>query len=184
MLDSIAERRDAKAIALLDALDFLENVRGDRNPAAAALAGLLPYVGTEKAHDALGWLAGAADPHSATQAAAIDGLLVFAERSAAGEAVRLPDEAGDYAIVAGVAPDFTWDCPRHLKVAGFHGLFRQPGQFDTRNLLLTLIRSADPELFNVGLAVARTLPGEYVGADLWQHAGGLPPQRQALLLRA
>ena len=75
------------------------------------------------------------------------------------------------------------DLPKHIKVAAIGGQLRlQQGQ--AKDLLLAQIRNPDKAFFNLGLAVAREMPGAEVTAALTAELEKLPPEREALLLRA
>ncbi len=114
-----------------------------------------------------------------------------------------------YAIAAGTAgilKDSPGKYPKPVQIAGLHGLFRSlAGEFgdyvasvaagasvagpsartaETKRLLLAQLRSSDKDFFNVGLAVAREMPGAEVTAALAGELERLPPERMALLLLA
>ena len=75
------------------------------------------------------------------------------------------------------------DVPKHIKVAALRGQFRLQ-QGEAKDLLLAQIGCSDKVFFNLGLAVAREMPGAEVTLSLAEALPKLPPQRQALLLRA
>ncbi len=78
------------------------------------------------------------------------------------------------------------DLPKHITAAAVRGLLWVKNRARPREDVLWLfsIALADKDLFNVGLAVARELPGTDVTAALVGELEKLPPERRALLLRA
>jgi HEAT repeat protein len=167
VIDSIGQRKDAQAVCLLKGL------LGNCNAAvASAAAGALGRIGTT---EAAGVLQEALCGNSPVKKCIADGSLACADGLVAAdkkdEAVALQE-----AVVKA-------DVPKHMKVAALRGLFRLQ-QGEAKDLLLAQIRSADKVFFNVGLAVAREMPGAEVTAALAEELPKLSPERQAVLLRA
>jgi hypothetical protein len=176
VLDSIGQRRDAKAVELLAKL------LTDKDTAvASAAAGALGHIGTIEAAQRL---VGAVVPATAVQTAAADGLLACAEQLAATGNKKQTEEAADlFAIAAGINPDCVASLPNRIKIAGLRGYCRLE-KAAAKGLLLEQLHSTDNALFDVGLAMARELSGADVTAALVNQLEKLPPQRRALLLLA
>jgi HEAT repeat protein len=178
VLNSIGQRRDAKAIELLGKLVF------DKDAAvASAAAGALGRIGTPEAAKTL-FVVAAFNFPVPVWIAASDACLSCADRlSAAGNtelAVHL------YMVVlteTDMKRPVKRELPKHLKVAALRGLFRLKGAGE-KDLLLRQLHSPEKDFFNVALAVAREMPGAEVTAALAGELEKLPPDRQALLLLA
>jgi HEAT repeat protein len=167
VIDSIGQRKDAQAVGLLKGL------LGNCDAAvASAAAGALGRIGTPEAASVLKQ---ALCCNSPVRKCIADGSLACADGlEAAGnkaEAVALQEAVAK----AGV--------PKHIKVAALRGQFRLQ-QGEAKDLLLAQIGCSDKVFFNLGLAVAREMPGAEVTLALAEALPKLPPQRQALLLRA
>jgi hypothetical protein len=166
-IDSIGQRRDAKAVGVLQRLLDKSDIS-----VAAAAAEALGRIGTAEAASvlkaAIGRRSAVTDWIADGCLTCVDSLVVDGKTS---EAISL------YGAVAEA------DVPKHLKVAALAGQFRLQ-QSAARDLLLAQIRSQDMAFFNLGLAVAREMPGAEVTAALAAEAEKLPPERQALLLLA
>ena len=184
VIDSIGQRKDAQA------LDLLKGLLGNSDPSvAAAAAGALGRIGTPEAAECL--LEHIANDNPPVRAAVVDACLTCAERLAASDKKEETEVAGLlYAFLAkGVVPfsQEEVDIPKHVKVAALGGLFRLKTlleQGEAVDLLAEQIRSQDEAFFNLGLAVTRELPGDDVTTALAAELEKLPPERQALLLRA
>jgi HEAT repeat protein len=167
VLDSIGQRKDARAVTLLKG--FLTN---SDVAVASAAAGALGRIGTPEAAKVLQEAIVKSSPGNSPLA---DACLACAEAVAAvgnsGEALALYESVGKA------------DVPKHLKVAALDGQFRIH-KADALDPLLKQIRSSDPAFFKLGLAVARTMPGGKVTLALAGELQALPAERQALLLSA
>ena len=202
VIDSIGQRRDTKAVKLL------AKYLGDKDPkVASAAAGALGRIGTLEAAEQL---TKALTKHANAPVAVADGILACADQlEASGDMETINYAAFLYAMVsgkAGIFPDFPVEFPKYVQIAGLRGLFRsligKAGDFtagfaaglrlagvssktaEANNLLLRQISSPNKAFFNVGLAVAREMPGEEVTKALVGELEKLPPQRRALLLLA
>ena len=167
VLDSIGQRKDAQAVGLLDR--FL----ADGDPAvASAAAGAMGRIGTPAATEIL---RARLDKQSPVKTAIADACLACAEGLAAtgkkAEAVALDEAVAKSSL------------PKHIQVAALLGRFRIQGT-GAKDLLLAQIDAKDEAFFNLGLAVARQMPGADVTAALAARLEKLSPKRQALLLRA
>ena len=166
-IDSLGQRKDVAAVPLLK--DLLGNP--DATVASAA-AGALGRIGTT---EAAGLLQDALAKESKVKRCLADGCLAAAEVLAAGgkqtEAIGLLT-----AVVQADVPNF-------IKAAALRGQFRLQGAA-AKDLLVAQIRSPEAAFFNVGLAVARQMPGADVTQALASELEKLPPARQALLLLA
>jgi HEAT repeat protein len=167
VIDSIGQRKDAQAVGLLKEL-----LGNSHAKVASAAAGALGRIGnTEAAAVLKEALAG----NSPVKKCIADGSLACADGlEAAG------NKAEAVALQEAVAKA---DVPKYLKVAALRGQFRLQ-QGEARDLLLAQIGCPDKAFFNVGLAVARQMPGADVTAALAEALPKLSPERQALLLRA
>jgi HEAT repeat protein len=166
-IDSIGQRKDAKAIELLKG--FLGNADA---PVASAAAGALGRIGTP---EAAAVIKAALAKDSPVKNCLGDGGLACAEALvAAGKTVEAVD-LYDAVSAAGVA--------KHIKIAalGHEARLAKAGAVE---IVLTQIRSSDKALFNLGLALARQIPGANLTTALAGELEKLPPERQALLLRA
>ncbi len=167
VIDSIGQRKDAQAVGLLKG--FLANT--DATVASAA-AGALGRIGTTDAANALKEALTKGSPVKNWIAdgciACTDGLMAGGKKA---EAVAL------FAAVAKA------DVAKHIKAAALGGQMRIE-QGAAKELLLAQLRNPDKTFFDVGVAVAREMPGEDVTAALVAELGKLSLDRQALLLRA
>jgi HEAT repeat protein len=166
-IDSIGQRKDAQAVGLLKGL------LGNADAAvASAAAGALGHIGTA---EAAAVLTEALAGQSPVKIWIADGCLICADGLAtAGK------KAEAVALLETVAKA---DVPKHIKVAAIGGQLRlQQGQ--AKDLLLAQIGNPDKAFFNVGLALAREMPGTEVTAALVAELDKLPPERESLLLRA
>jgi HEAT repeat protein len=168
VLDSIGQRKDAQAVELLK-----RKLADADATVASAAAGALGRIGDPASAEALKTaLAAKADAPGVADAclACAEGLAAAGKKD---EAVAL------YAAVAEA------DVPKHLKIAALRGQFRLL-KGEGQELLLSQLRSEDEDFFNVGLAVARELPGENITAALAKEfeSGEAPSARKALLLLA
>lgn len=192
VIDSIGQRRDAKAAELL--ATYLE----DKDPAVASAAvGAIGRIGVRDATQGV-WEA----IHNDTpiKMAAADALLNWIELFAA-NVEKQAEKENDwrqmeevvylYAVVAGVNLDYLHDHPKYIKVAGLRGMFsimpkcKRVSYLGTavRELLIQ-VRSPDVEYFNVGLEIARWFPGVKMTDALVGELEKLPAERRALLLQA
>ncbi len=168
VINSIGQRKDAKAVGLLKGFLLLSS-----DPAVvSAAAGALGRIGTTEAAAVLKEAVGRGSPVDNCIA---DGCLNCAE-----ELATAGNKAGAIALYEAVVKA---NLPKHLKVAALSGQFRLQ-QAEAKDLLLAQIHSPDEAFFNVGLAVAREMPGANVTLALAGEVEKLPPQRQALLLLA
>jgi hypothetical protein len=177
VLDSLGQRKDAKAVGLLS--NF---INGADAAAASAAAGALGRIGTLEAADVLARAVAAKSP---VQLAAADGCLACAERLAGAGKPDEADEAGFLCRVVMESMDAMdkKDVPQYLQVAAVRGLLRyRPAS--AMDFLLRLVASPNKDFFKLGLAAAREIPGAEVTAALAGVAVKLPPERQALLLLA
>lgn len=167
VLSSIGQRKDEQAV------DLLRGLLGNSDPAVvAAAADALGQIGTS---EAAGALKKALANDSAQKAPIADAAL-----ACAGNLAAAGDTAGAVALYESVAQA---DVPKHLRSDALGGKLRLL-KGDAKDLLLEQIRSDDAEFFNLGLAVAREIPGSDVTAALAGELKKLPPDRQARLLEA
>jgi HEAT repeat protein len=165
VIDSIGQRKDTQATDLLKGL----LASGDGAVVSAA-AGALGRIGTSEAaailKDALG-------KDSAVKSWIADGCLAAAERLASGG--RQAEAAALYEAVAKA------ELPKPVKIAALYGKFRlQPD----KSLVLIQLHSADKAMFNLGLRMAREMPGAETSTWLAAELPSLPAGRQAALLLA
>ncbi len=167
VINSIGKRKDAQALKLLQGL------MGHADKAVViAAAHAIGNVGTV---EAAAILTEAIAKDSPVKRCLGDGALACAEGLAAAgkhaEAVAL------YETVAKAA------LPKYMQIGALAGEFRLQ-KTAAKDLLLAQIRSADKANFQLGLSVARWMPGADVTAALAGELEKLPAERQALLLRA
>jgi HEAT repeat protein len=183
VLDSIGQRKDAKAV------EVLAKLLDDKDIAvASAAAGALGRIGTSAA----AWrLIKAVLTDLPVKACAAAASLACAERLAASgepgalEALEMYGMLAQEQIKAGGGKDV--ELPKHIKIAGRRGFLRvsmQIGLSSREDFLLAQLRSPDKAFFNLGLAVAREMPGKDVTAAMVAELKKLPAERRALLLRA
>ena len=177
VIDSIGQRKDAKAVEVLNRLSDIST-----DPAVVfAVAGALGRIGTIEAAEALKrdfgdvLSSGQAPKGRFGEAEIADAFLACADGlAAAGK------KAEAVAIFQAVARA---NLPKHVRIAAIGGQLRlQQGQ--AKDLLLAQVRNPDKAFFNLGLAFAREMPGAEVTAALAAELEKLPPEREALLLRA
>ncbi len=167
VIDSIGQRKDAKAVGLLKG--FLSNPDA---PVASAAAGALGRIGTVEAAAVLKeWVA----KDTPVRNCLADGCLACAESLAA---AGKPDEA--LALYLAVRAS---GAPKYVKIAAIDGQVRIAGS-GAANLILENLRSPDKDFFNLGLALARRTSGAEVTAAVAGELEKLPGDRQALLLLA
>jgi HEAT repeat protein len=167
VLNSIGQRKDAKAVDLLKG--YIANA--DATVAGAA-AGALGRIGTLEAAKVL---TPAIAANSPAKRAIADSCMACAEGLAAAgknaEAIALYQAVGKA------------DLPKYLKIAALKGQLRVM-QADGLDLLLAQLRSTDSDFFGLGLAIARGIPGDNATTALIAEAKKLPAERQALLILA
>ncbi len=176
VLDSIGQRRDAKAVELL--ADFLY----DKDAAvASAAAGALGRIGTPEAAEQLTLCVAVQSP---VQLAAADACLVCADRlGAAGK----KDEAvfACRVVLESIGAMEMKDIPNRLKAAAVSGYCRhQKEKEEALELLVRLLQSPKKDYFNVALTMARQMPGAEATEALGDVVEKLPPERQSLLILA
>ncbi len=167
VINSIGNRRDAKALELLTGLTGSAD-----KPVASAAAHAVGRIGTV---EAAAFLTGAIGKDSPVKRCLGDGALACAEELAA--AGKKAEAVAVYEAVAKA------DLPKYMQIGALDGVFRLQ-QTEAKDLLLAQIRSADEANFKLGLSVARWMPGADVTATLAEELEKLPAERQALLLRA
>lgn len=167
VINSIGKRKDAKA------LDLLQGLMGQADKAAAmAAAHAIGNIGTV---EAAAVLTEAIAKDSPVKRCLADGALACAEGLAA--AGKQAEAVAVYQAVAKAA------LPKYMQIGALAGEFRLQ-KTAAKDLLLAQIRSADKANFQLGLSVARWMPGADVTAALADELETLPAERQALLLRA
>jgi len=167
VINSIGHRRDAKALALLTEL------AGNADRTVASAAGhAIGHIATVEAAAVLTEALGKDSP---VKRCLGDSALACAEGLAAAgkqaEAVALYETVAQASV------------PQYMQIGALGGQFRLR-KTAAKDLLLAQIRSEDKAHFNLGLSVARWLPGAEVTAVLGDELEKLPAERQALLLRA
>lgn len=167
VINSIGVRRDAQALSLLAGLAD----HADRAVASAA-AHAIGQLGTVEAAARLTEALGRESP---VKRCLGDSALACAERLAT--AGKQADAVALYQAVAQAA------VPQYMQIGALDGQFRLQ-KTAAKDLLLAQIRSADQAHFQLGLSVARWMPGADVTAALADELEKLPAERQALLLRA
>lgn len=167
VINSIGVRRDAQALSLLAGLAD----HADRAVASAA-AHAIGQLGTVEAAARLTEALGRESP---VKRCLGDSALACAEGLAA--AGKQADAVALYQAVAQAA------VPQYMQIGALDGQFRLQ-KTAAKDLLLAQIRSADKAHFQLGLSVARWMPGADVTAALADELEKLPAERQALLLRA
>ena len=167
VLNSIGHRRDAQALSLLTGL-----VGNPDRAVAAAAAHAIGHLATA---EAAAFLVEALVKDSPVKRCLGDSALACAERLAA--AGRQDEALALYQTVARA------DVPKYIQIGALDGQFRLQ-QEAAKDLLLAQIRSEDKAHFQLGLSVARWMPGAEVTAALADELDKLPGERQGLLLRA
>ena len=171
VIDSIGQRRDAQAIDLLKG-------RLDNRDAmvVSAAAGALGHIGTPAAAAVLQATLGKRLPDKIwipAGAAIGDASIAAAERLAASG-----QKAPALALYDAVA---NADLPQAVKIAALYGKFRlQPD----KAMVLAQLHAADKALFNLGLKMAREMPGAAASAWLAAELPRLPAPRASGLLLA
>ena len=168
LINSIARRRDAKAVAPLVALAADQ----DAKTAAAALTAL-GRIGTEEALAALAGLRKAAP--KALKPVATDAWLLAADQLLA---------AGKKQAAAAVYKQ-VYEAPggEHFRVAAFRGLLAA-GDASAWQLIIENLRSDDPTMWPSAARFAREIPGAEATKALAAELRKLPPKAQVLLLGA
>ncbi len=168
VINSLGVRRDPKAVDLL-----IGRLRDHDNDVAAAAAVALGHIGGERAVAAVRQ-AVASGPKE-VRAAAAEGTILFAERflaaGNAAEATKLYDEVR------------AADLPKQLVLDATRGAILARGSAGVP-LLIEQLRSSDKQHFNLGLSLARELPGRQTTEAIAAEIGRAVPQRQALLVLA
>jgi HEAT repeat protein len=169
VIDSIGQRKDAKAVELLKGL-----LKSSEVPVASAAAGALGRVGTPEAAKAI---KEALAKDSPVKNCLGDAGLACAEQLAA------KGKVGEVATL--IRAILEANVAKHIMIAAVDKISRLDTNTATRDVrLLQQLRSPEKEEFNLGLALAREIPGAGVTAALAGELEKLPPERQALLLRA
>jgi HEAT repeat protein len=167
VIDSIGQRRDARAVELLQGL-----LTHADDAVVSAAAGALGRIGNRQA---AAILQGALAKDSPVKTWIADACLNCAEGLAAAgqtdDALKLYDAVGQAPL------------PPHLQIAALAGKFHVL-QAEAKDLLLEQLRTEDADRFAIGLSFARRLPGAELTALLAGELEKLPPARQGLLLRA
>jgi HEAT repeat protein len=167
VINSIGHRRDAKALAMLTELAG----HADRAVASAAAHA----IGNLATVEAAAVLTEALGQDSPVKRCWGDSALACAEGLAA--AGKQAEAVALYQMVAQAA------VPKYMQIGALDGQFRLQ-QTAAKDLLLAQIRSEDKAHFDLGLSVARWMPGADITAALADELEKLPAERQALLLRA
>jgi HEAT repeat protein len=168
VIDSIGKRRDVEAIDQLK--DFLSH---EDSAVVTVTASSLGRIGTEKAADALMNLV----KNDRSKAALIaDGCLMCAE--------NLTDAGKNDVAVAMYRALADAEVPKSIQVAALQGQLPLLKPAEARELVLAELRSSDDTFFNLGLALARRLPGAESTSALVAELDTLTPDRKALLLLA
>lgn len=172
VVNSIGVRRSPNAV---DALANLLNAKGSDADVAAAAAVALGRIGDARAAAVLEkFLAVEALPMPLRSAVA-EGCILCAERSLkagdAAKAVKLYDAVRCAAV------------PKQRMLEATRGAILAR-KAEGLPLLLKLLRSDDRALFELGLRVARELPGSEATATLTAELDRMSPERQALMVLA
>lgn len=167
VLGSIGQRKDTQAVGLLKG--YLGNADA---AVVAAAASALGRIGTPEAAAILSEAVAKASPVKGDIAdaclACAEGLTAAGRRA---EAVALYETVGKQDVLP------------HLKTAAIYGQFHVK-QADAIDLVVAQIRSSDEAFFNVGLVIARKIPGAKATTALAAEVKQLPAEKQALLIRA
>jgi HEAT repeat protein len=167
VINSIGKRKDAQA------LDLLKGLMGHADKAVAmAAAHAIGNVGTV---EAAAILTEALAKDSPMKRCLGDGALACAEGLAA--AGKQAEAIALYQTVAKSS------VPKYMQIGALDGQFRLQ-KTAAKDLLMAQIRSEGKADFQLGLSVARWMPGADVTATLAGELEKLPAERQALLLRA
>jgi len=167
VIDSIGQRKDAQAVDLLKGLLKHAEVQ-----VASAAAGALGRIGTTEAAKAIREALGTETP---VKNCLGDAALACAEGLAAAGNTDQAIALYDAIRAANVA--------KHIRFAALDRKLRL-APADAVETVLTQLRSKDRGEFQLGLALAREIPGGALSAALAKELERLPPERQALLLRA
>ncbi|HUG90398.1 MAG TPA: HEAT repeat domain-containing protein [Planctomycetaceae bacterium] len=166
VINSIGQRKDQQAVGQLRKL-----LGHDDAAVVAAAAGSIGQIAPREAAEALtGALADAPD-----KKVIADACLIAAENQAS--AGRKDEAVALYQAVARA------EVPSHVRADAVLGQIRLL-KAEARDLLLEQIRAEDETFFNLGLAMAREVPGAAVTQALTAELDKLPPERKALLLLA
>ncbi len=167
VIDSIGQRKDAKAVDLLKGL-----LKHSEVAVASAAAGALGRIGTSQAataiREALATETPVRDALGDAALACAEGLVAAGNTA---EAVGLYDAVR----AAKVA--------KHIQIAALDRKTRLVPS-NAAETVLAALRSKDSDEFQLGLALARDIPGEALSAALAGELEKLPAERQALLLHA
>jgi len=168
VIDSIGQRKDGKAV------DLLKGLLANRETAvASAAAGALGRIGTT---EAAAVLKEALAKDSPVKNCLGDAGLACAEGLA--DAGKKPEAIALFESIRAA------NVAKHIKTSALDGQARLAGS-EAKDMVLKLLRSpGDQGEFNLGLALAREVPGAEVTAALADALPTLPAERQALLLRA
>ena len=168
MINSLGVRRDKNAIRLLSGL--LES--SDRDAAAAA-AVALGHIGGEAAEGVL-WLAFDQGPKD-LRAAVAEATILCAERHMTAEDAMVAAQMYDKVAKA--------DLPQQLVLTATRGAILARGPAGVP-LLVEQLQSTDKHRFNLGLSLAREVPGREATAAIVAEVSRAAPEKQALLILA
>ena len=168
VINSLGVRRDTKSVDGLVA-----RLNDPDHDVAAAAAAALGQIGSEPAVTAL--LCSLAIEPMEVRSAVAEGCIVSAERDLArgnaAEAAKLYDQVRAAAV------------PQTRRLEATRGAILARGA-EGVPLLIEELRSADKKRFDLGLRVARELPGRQATEALAAELGRAAPQRRALLVLA
>jgi len=168
VIDSIGVRRDARAASVL----IRKLNESDTQAASAAAVSLGKIGGSQSAKALMRALGRAPEP---VRPAVAEGCVRCAEKFLAGarpgDAVKLYDAVRQSAL------------PEQKILQGLRGAILARGSAGIP-LLLAQLQSNDRQCFNIGLRVARELPGREVTEAVAGAFGKATPDRQPLLLLA
>lgn len=167
VIDSIGQRKDARAVDLLKG--FLKH---SEVPVASAAAGALGRIGTPEAAKAI---QDALKTDTPVKNCLGDAALACAENLAAHGKTDQAIALYDAVRASNVA--------KNIRIAALHRKSRlaPAGAAET---VLAQLRSKDHDEFQLGLALAREIPGNALSVALAGELEKLPSARQALLLAA
>jgi HEAT repeat protein len=168
VINSIGVRRDAKAVGGL--VGRLADADAE---VACAAAVALGHIGGQQAADAL--QQALAGPKPEVRSAAAEGCVLVAEKLLAGGQRDVASALYDKVREADVAKPRIIEATRGAILA--RGAAGVP-------LLVSQLRSGDKSLVNIGLCVARELPGHEVTDALVAELERAGPQQRALLILA
>ncbi len=167
-INSIGFRRDAGAVAVL-----VDEIKNADSGVASAAAVALGKIGNSAATKAL--RAALPDSTGAVKNSVAEGCILCAERlladGNASDAATIYDELRKAEL------------PKQKKLEATRGLILAR-KADGIPLLIEQLESSDKSFFNIGLTVARELPGQNVSDALAGQLSHTTPERAALLLHA